>query len=391
MRYDFDQIIERRGTDSIKWATYPDDVIPLWVADMDFVSPQPVIDALRSRVEHGVFGYGFEPAELRSVLCDHFQRLYHWKVEPQDLIFLPGVVPGLNLVCRAIGSPGDEVLIQTPIYPPFLTAPANSGRTALLVPLTYHRKGYEIDFDAFEATITPRTKLFLFCNPHNPSGRVFSRGELEKLAEICVTHDLTICSDEIHKDFVFEGHQHLPIASLAPEIAERTITLFAPSKTYNIAGLQVAVAMTSNAKLRARLKAATEGVYDVPVGLMGYVAALAAYREGEEWLAQVLNYLQSNRDFVMLYVREQLPGIGVAKPEGTYLAWLDCREAGIEGDAAKFFLKKAKVALSKGSLFGAAGEGFVRLNFGCPRRTLEEALDRMSKALVDLGTSSSAP
>ena len=384
MRYDFDQIIERRGTDSIKWGLYPDDVLPLWVADMDFVSPEPVVDALRRRVEHGVFGYGAEPIELRGVLCDHLQKLYDWRVDPEAFVFLPGVVTGFNLVCHVVGTSGDDVLIQPPIYPPFLSAPTNSDRSAVHAPLTYTGNGYEIDFDAFEATITPRTKLFLFCNPHNPTGHVFSRTELERLAEICIRRDLIICSDEIHKDFVYDGYHHVPIASLGPEVAERTITLFSPSKTYNIAGLQFSVAVATNPELRGRLKAATEGILDVPVNLMGYIAALAAYKQGDEWLFQVLKYLESNRDFVMRYVRERLPGITMVEPQGTYLAWLDCRGAGIDDEPAKFFLKRAKVVLSKGALFGAAGEGFVRLNFGCPRSILKETLSRMDVALASL-------
>lgn len=381
-RYNLDHVIERRGTDSLKWNRFKQDIIPLWVADMDFPSPEPVINALRQRVEHGVFGYGTEPAGLRSAIRDRLLRLYNWEVGLDDFLFLPGTVVGLNLACRAVGDTGDGVLIQTPIYPPFLSVPQNAKRRAAIAPLTLTESGYKIDFHASEKAITPRTRLFLLCNPHNPTGRVFTRGELERLAEICITHDLVICSDEIHQDFVYEGHRHTPIAALGTEVAERTITLLSPSKTYNIAGLHFSVALVTNPELRTRVKAAGAGFVDDPVDILSYVAGLAAYSEGDDWLEQVLAYLHSNRNMVMSYVRENLPGVTAFEPEGTYLAWLDCREAGIGDNPAKFFLEEAKVALSKGDLFGEEGKGFARLNFGCSRIMLQEALEQMKNALV---------
>lgn len=383
MRYDFDEVIDRRGTDSVKWSLHSDDVLPLWVADMDFRSPKPVIDALRRRVEHGVFGYSVEPPELRDLLCEHLRRAHNWTVPPDHLVFLPGVVSGLNLACRVAGLPGDEVLIQTPIYPPFLVAPANASCVAKAVPLRYVDQRYEIDFDAFENAITARTKLFLLCNPHNPTGRVFSRAELEKLAEICLRRRVLICSDEIHKDFVYDGYRHLPIASLAPEIAEHTITLMSPSKTYNICGLHFAFAIVPRSDLRASMQRAAAGILDVPVNALAYVAAMAAYREGEAWLKQLRQYLQVNRDFLLDYVRSKLLGVAMPEPEGTYLAWLDCRGLAL-AQPADFFLTRARVALSDGTLFGDAGQGFVRLNFGCPRSLLSKALDRMADALARL-------
>lgn len=381
MACDFDRRIDRRCSESLKWRTYGEDVLPLWVADMDFRSPEPVIRALRERVEHGVFGYAAPPAELREVIVERLQRLYGWQVSPDALVFLPGVVTGFNLVCHAVASPGDGVLIQTPVYSPILRAPANAGLTCDEMELTRRPDGrYEIDFDLFEKTITDRTRVFILCNPHNPVGRVFRRDELEQMVEICLRHDIVICSDEIHCDLVFPGHHHIPIASLSPEIAERTITLIAPSKTYNVPGLKCAVAIVQNPELRKRLKA-THADWTQEVNVMGYTAALAAYREGQPWLDEALRYLEANLDFLLRYVEAHLAGITMGRPEGTYLAWLNCRESGIPGNPHAFFLERARVALSDGAAFGRGGEGFVRLNFGCPRSTLAEALDRMRKAL----------
>ena len=383
MAYDFDRVIDRRNSDSVKWRYYGD-ALPLWVADMDFVSPEPVVRALRERVEHSVYGYGTEPRELRDVVVERLARLYNWQVEPEAVFFLPGVVTGFNQACHAVTSPGDGVLIQTPAYPPFFSVPNNAKLTLNEMELTRQSDGrYTIDFDAFEAAITDRTQIFILCNPHNPVGRVFRREELERMAEICLRHNVVICSDEIHCDLIFNGHCHLPIASLAPEIADRTITLMAPSKTFNIAGLGCSVAIVPNRELKDKFKAAHAGLVS-HVNVLGLVAALAAYRDGQEWLDQVLAYLEANRDWLYQVVNEQLPGVRMGKPEGTYLAWLDCREAGIPSNPFEFFLKEAKIALNDGVAFGKGGQGFVRLNFGCPRSTLVEALDRMKTALMTL-------
>jgi len=385
MAYDFDRVIDRRGSDSVKWRCYDSDVLPLWVADMDFPSPEPVIRALRERVEHGIFGYGIEPPELREVIVERLQRLYGWQVSPNALVFLPGVVVGFNLASHAFASPGDGVLVQTPVYPPILHAWRQAGLISQQATLTRLPDGrHEIDFDAFERAISERTRLFILCNPHNPVGRVFRRDELQRLAEICLRHDVLICSDEIHGDLIFSGQQHLPIASLAPEIADRTITLLAPSKTYNIAGLQAAYAVIPNPELRQRYVAANAGLVGHP-GVLAYTAALAAYRGGQPWLDEALRYLEGNRDWLYDYVRRELPTLTMAQPEGTYLAWLDCRQAGIQGNPHEFFLEQARVALNDGASFGPGGEGFVRLNFGCPRSTLEEAARRMKEALVRNG------
>jgi cystathionine beta-lyase len=379
---DFDRVIDRRHTDSAKWRRYDEDVLPLWVADMDFTAPEPVIRALEERVAHGVFGYGMPPDGLCEVVQERLARLYNWHVETDEMFFIPGLVAGFNMACRAVGSPGDGILVEPPIYPPMLTAPGNVGRVCQTVFLVEGSERYERDLDAFEEAVAERTSLFMLCNPHNPAGRVFERSELERVAEICLRHGVVICSDEIHCDFVFRGYQHIPIAALAPEIAAQTITLLAPSKTFNVAGLGCSVAVVQNPDLRARVKRAGEGI--VPhVNVLGYTAALAAYRDGQAWLDELLVYLEANRDYVLEYVSANLPGIKCQRPEGTYLAWLDCRAAGIPGNPHEFFLERARVALNDGADFGAEGEGFVRLNFGCPRATLTEALERMRAALAN--------
>jgi len=356
---------------------------------MDFRSPEPVIRALRERVEHGVFGYGVEPPDLRQVVRDWLERSFGWQVLPEALVFLPTVATGFNLACHAMAAPGDGVLVQTPVYLPILQAPGNACLTLDQMELTRQADGcYAIDYDAFKAAITPRTRLFILCSPHNPVGRVFRRQELEQMAEICLRHRVIICSDEIHSDLVYQGSRHVPIASLAPEVAAQTITLIAPTKTFNIPGLKCAVAIVEDAELRDRLCAAHAGLVG-GVSVVGYTAVLAAYRDGRPWLDEALRYLEGNRDFLLQYVAEHMPAIGVGRPEGTYLAWLDCRQAGLPGSPHEFFLQQARVALNDGQPFGKGGEGFVRLNFACPRSTLAEALDRMCQAMQALGEGTS--
>ena len=382
MSIDFDQIIDRRGSGCSKWSRYGKDVLPLWVADMDFAAPDAVIRALEEHVAHGVFGYGHAPQELPEVIQDRLARLYGWHVKQEEIVFLPGVVSGFNLACRAVGTVGDDLLVQPPIYPPMLTAPGNAGRVCSEVPLVEYDGRYEIDFSAFEEAITPRTSLLLLCNPHNPTGRVFEGGELKRLVEICLENGVVICSDEIHCDIIFRGSRHIPIAALSPEVAARAITLFAPSKTFNIPGLGCSVGVVQNPELLAALQRVAAGIMPGP-NVLGYTAALAAYRDGHAWLTDLLAYLEDSCDYLLSYLKIHLPGIKCRKPEGTFLAWLDCREAGIPGNPHQFFLERARVAVNDGAAFGAAGRGFVRLNFACPRAILTEALDRMRAALEE--------
>jgi cystathionine beta-lyase len=380
MIYNFDEPIDRRRSDSTKWRVYDDDVLPLWTADMDFRVPEPVVAALRDRVEHGVFGYCVEPPELREVIAERLARLYHWRVDPDAILLQTGVLEGFQHVCRVAATGQDGVLVQPPVYPPIFGAPAHNGSIHQEAPLVQEPDGsWGIDLDAFEAAITDRTRVFILCNPHNPVGRVFRRDELERLAAICARKNVLICSDEIHCDLIFPGARHIPIASLDAEVSRRSVTLMAPSKTFNVPGLRCSFAIVPDAALRRRLAADSRDFANV--NNLGLVAALAAYRDGQEWLDQVLAYLQANRDFVASYIRRELPGVDMVAPEATYLAWMDCRRSGVTGSPQAFFLEHARVALHDGAWFGTGGNGFVRLNFGCPRATLAEALARMKDAL----------
>jgi len=379
----FDRVVDRRASDSNKWHKFPADVLPLWVADMDFPSPPAVVDALRARVEHGFFGYLREHNELPVVVAERLAKRYGWRVSPEAVVALPGVIAGFNQALRALTSPGDGLLVQTPVYPPILRAAGNHGLRRDEHALTRGADGrYAVDLETFGASFRDRTRAFLLCNPHNPVGRLYGRTELEGMAAACLRRDVAIVADEIHCDLLLDGRQHVPMASLAPEIEQRTITLMAPSKTFNLPGLKCAVGIVPDAELRQRFVAA--GADLVPkINLLGYTAAVAAYREADAWLDELLAYLADNRDFLVEQVRTRLPGVVVAPPEATYLAWLDCRGAApAADDPYTFFLERARVALSDGSAFGPGGAGFVRLNFGCPRTLLAQGLERMRAALA---------
>ena len=376
--FDFDTVTDRRHTDSLKWDRYKDrDILPLWVADMDFLSPPAVIEALHKRIEHGVFGYTLPPQELIETIIGMLAEEFSWEVEPSWLVWLPGLVTGLNVACRAVGNEGDAVLTMTPVYPPFLSAPKLSGRELITVPLAEENNCWTIDFAALEKAITPRTRLILLCNPQNPVGRVLSKEELTQLAAMAKKHDLIVCADEIHNGLILDqDKQHIPFATLGEEAAQRAITLIAPSKTFNLPGFGCSLAIIENRSLRARFQKAMTGI--VPhVNVLGYTAALAAYRDSQEWRMALLDYLRTNRELVTQAVTA-MEGISMAPVEATYLAWLDCRQTNIADPAA--FFENAGVGLSDGQEF--MGPGFVRLNFGCPRATLQDALKRMQNALT---------
>jgi cystathionine beta-lyase len=381
MPHNFDEIIDRRHSDSTKWNVYPEGVLPLWTADMDFRAPAPILDALRARAEHGVFGYCREPEELRALLVERLARLYGWRVRPEDILLQTGVLVAFQQVCAEVASTKDGVLVLPPVYPPIYGAPRHNGSTHQEAPLRQRRDGsYEIDFDALDAAITDRTRVLILCNPHNPVGRAFTRPELERLAETCLRRHVVVCSDEIHCDLLAPGVEHVPVASMSPDIARNSVTLMAPSKTFNVPGLRSSFAVVPDAELRRRL--ARPSVADFSeVNNFGLAATIAAYRDGQPWLDELLAYLEGNRRALVEFIRREMPQLRVTAPEATYLAWIDCRESGITGNAYRFFLDRARVALSDGPAFGTGGEGFVRLNFGCPRATLMEALGRMKAAL----------
>lgn len=376
-RFDFDTVIDRRNTASEKWDKYAGrDIIPLWVADMDFRSPPAVIEALHERVEHGVFGYTHPPAELVEAVQASLLANYGWAVDEDWIVWLPGLVCGLNVLSLAVGEAGDEVITFIPVYPPFMSAPELTGRTLVKVPLKLQEGCWQADVAALEQAITPRSRLLLLCSPHNPVGRSWSREELAAIAEVAERHNLIIGSDDIHAGLVLdEDKQHIPIATLSPETARRTITLLAPSKTYNIPGLGCSFAVIADPTLRRAFHKAKGRI--VPhVNTLGYTAALAAYRHGEEWRRELVAYLSGNRDLVTAEV-SSMPGLSMTHVEATYLAWIDTRGTGIKDPVR--FLEDAGVGLSDGADFGAPG--FVRLNFGCSRILLVEALRRMRQAL----------
>ena len=375
--FDFDAIIDRRVSASVKWDRFAGrDILPLWVADMDFRSPRAVLEALHRRIDHGVFGYTHPADSLKAAVVDHFRHHYDWTIKPDWLLWLPGVVTGLSVACRAVGHTGDEVLTCSPIYPPFMTVPAAMERTAIIVPLHQDGPRWTMDIAALEQAITAKTRLILLCQPHNPVGRLWDWEELAALAQLAKRHDLIVCSDEIHADLILEpGMRHRPLAMLDPDAARRTITLHAPSKTYNIPGLGCSFAVVAEPELRRKLRRAMAGI--VPeVNLLGLAATEAAYRHGEPWRQALITYLRGNRDLVMTAVAN-MPGLRMTPVEATYLAWIDARDSGIDDPEA--FFTAAGVGLTDGAVFGLPG--FIRLNFACARSLLAQALKRMHRAL----------
>ena len=391
MTFDFDSVIDRRGTNSIKWKLY-DSVLPLWVADMDFVSPEPIRAALRTKLEHGIFGYEMPSLELRETVAARMQRLYHWKVSPEMVVATPGVIAGFTAAARVVCQAGEGILIQPPVYPPFLKLAGNNNLLRQDAPLSKWVEGstirYGVDFDRFEQAIDSggaKTGMFLLCNPHNPTGQAYSRADLARLAEICLKKKVVICSDEIHSELLLGGTEHHPFGALGPEVAERSITLIAPSKTFNIPGLFCGFALIPNQDLLERYKKAVEALA-MHVNGLGLAAAQAAFSgDCDNWLAALRVYLTANRDFLVSYLQRELSGISTTIPAATYLAWMDCSElvqAGrITGAPCEFLIRQARAALNNGAEFGPGGENFVRLNFGCPRSILVEALDRIKSAL----------
>jgi cystathionine beta-lyase len=393
MIYDFDTPVDRRGTDSQKWQKYAGrDILPLWVADMDFRAPPEVLAALHARVEHGIFGYARPTQATTDTVVEAIQTRYGWTIDPSWLVWLPGLVVGLNVTARAFARPGEAVLCNTPVYPPFMSAPSQQARAVITVPLAL-RAAYaassvsaaagrwEIDWDAMERAVTPQTRLFFLCNPHNPIGRVFGRDDLERLAGFCLRHDLILCSDEIHCDLILDGQRHIPTGTLGGAITQRTVTLMAPSKTYNLPGFGTSLAIIPDSALRARFIQATTGIV-AEVNCLGYTACEAAFSRGEPWRQALLAYLRGNRDFLLDHVARELPGVQVEAPiEATYLAWLNVTALGLKDPVAHF--ERHGVGLSDGRYFGAEPGSHLRLNFGCTRATLAEALTRMKRGIAD--------
>lgn len=377
MKYDFSTEIDRTSSGSLKWDKYAgQDILPFWVADLDFVSAPEIRQALAARLEHGVFGYTVPSADTTRAVQDYLHRAHGWVIDPEWIVWMPGLVPALNVVCRAVGEPGDGVLTVTPIYPPFLTAPLNQQRTVQKAPLCLHNQRWEMDWYRLRQTIDERTRLFLFCNPHNPTGRVYSREELRQVADFCDEHNLILCSDEIHCDLVLDDCRHIPIATLDPFIAGRTITLFAPSKTYNLPGLCCAYAVIPDPGLRMKYKRAAQG-FITEINCFGYAGCAAGYQHGEPWRQELLQHLRANRDRFYQALQPWHPKVKIWPMQATYLAWLDVSALGLSNPVA--FFEEHGLGLSDGTFFGAPQ--CLRFNFGCTAALLEEGLRRLDQAL----------
>jgi len=378
MAFSFDQRIDRRHSDSLKWRKYGDrDILPLWVADTDFRSADCIIDALQQRVAHGIFGYGFPQEELIDVIIARMSSRYGWQIQPEWLVFLPGVVTGLNLCVRAFTEAHQGTVAPTPIYPPFRSAASLAARNQINAPLVLQEQRWVVDFDALDAQLTGNEKLLMLCNPQNPGGTVYRRAELEAQLRFAQRHDLLVCSDEIHCDLLLEpGVEHIPFASLSEDAAQRSVTLLSPSKSFNIAGLGASLAIIPNRELRERFNQQRKGI--VPdVDVLALVAATAAWRDGQPWLEAQLAYLRSNRDALVQHVNT-LPGLRMVAPEGSYLGWIDASQLNVASPA--LFFEKHGLGFSAGRDFG--DDKFVRFNFGCQRDLLNEALRRMTLALA---------
>jgi len=399
MKYDFDKVIDRRNTDSVKWGTIESmfgdkDVLPLWIADMDFPVAEPITEALRRRTEHAFFGYSLTQTSVVEAVMDRIKRKYGWKIEPEWVVFTPGVIPAIDAAIRAFSQPGDEIIIQGPVYYPFWSTIKNSGRQIADNALSLVDGRYLMDFGALEKIFHckddgmtqsySRARLMILCNPHNPIGRVWSREEQTGVGDIALKHGTLMISDEVHCELLFKGSKHIPFASISTDFERHSITCMSPSKTFNLAGLRVSSVIIPDAHLREKFNAARKGIQPGP-NTFGLVALEAAYRYGDEWLRQALDYLQGNLEFVLDYFAKSIPRIKVIVPEGTYLVWLDCRGLGMSTQELRaFFRQKAKVGLDDGYLFGQSGAGFQRMNIACPRVTLEEALIRIAGAVSAL-------
>lgn len=408
MKYNFDKVIDRTGTNCSKWDLRKEvfgreDVLPMWVADTDFEAPKEVTKAMEERLKHGIYGYTYRPETFNKSIINWMKKRHGWDIEDEWIIFSPGVVPALSIAINTFTHPGDRVIIQTPIYPPFQSIVEENGRIRIDNELVLIDGRYYMDIDKLNEQIkianssftnnTPnenrefdqRIKLLLFCNPHNPTGRVWTKEELLKIGEICLENDILIVSDEIHSDIIYKGHKHIPIASLSKELEQNTITCIAPSKTFSLAGLSTSAVIIPNKKIRDLF---TNTLNKLAIGggnIFGNIALEAAYNYGEDWLEEFLVYLEGNLNYLMKYFEERIPKIKPIQPEATYLVWLDCKELGLEGkELVDFFVNEAKVGVNPGFTFGESGSSFVRLNIGCSRSVLEEGLNRIEKAVKRL-------
>lgn len=386
MKYNFDELIERRGTDSVKWDGVKnvwgrDDLLAMWVADMDFRTPPFVMEALRKRLEHEVLGYTFACEEWYTSICNWLHKRHQWDITREMLTFVPGIVRGQAFALQCFTNPGDKVMVMTPVYHPFFLVTERLGREVVYSPLDLRDGQYQIDFERFSRDIQG-CKALILCNPHNPGGRVWTVEELRRIADICKESGTLVISDEIHADLTLPPYKHHPFATVSENAAQNSLTFMAPSKAFNMPGLGSSYAITVNADIRRRFRQFMEAGEFCEGHLLAYIGTAAAYMQGEEWLSQLLDYLKDNIDFTENYLKEHVPGISMIRPQASYLIFLDCRALGLPQDElAKLFSEKAHLALNDGTMFGKPGEGFMRLNVGCPRSVLQQALGQLKKAI----------
>lgn len=391
MEYNFDEEVSREGTDCVKYDLRKEifgteDVIPMWVADMDFKTPDFITCAIQKRLDHAILGYSFRPAVYYSSISAWLRKKHHWEIEDQWISFCPGIVPALNLCTLAFTRPGDSIIIQPPVYTPFFSAVENHGRNLIYNILKEIGGRWEMDLDSLKGSITPTTRMIIISNPHNPVGRAWTADELSELADICLKNEILIVSDEIHCDLILPGFVHTPVAKLSHEIADITVTCIAPSKTFNLAGLSTSSVIISNPVLRKYFNSKIEHLHIGNGNIFGTTASIAAYTFGNEWLMRLIDYLDNNVRFVINYCREHIPDIIPVTPEATYMIWLDCRKLGMSGkELNKFFIHKARVGMNEGSTFGPGGEGFMRMNLASARKKVITAMEQIKEALSSPG------
>ena len=378
MKYDFDKTIDRRATNSYKWDSAPEGVLPMWVADMDFRTASAIIDALQKRVAHGIFGYTRVPDAYYGAVTSWFSRRHGWDIDREWIIYTSGVVPAVSAVIKALTVPGDKVIVQTPVYNCFFSSIRNNGCEIVSNPLRRTADTYEMDFDALErCAADPRAKVMLLCNPHNPAGRVWTPDELTRLGNICLRNGVTVVADEIHCELVYQGFKYTPFASLSDAFLHRSVTCVSPSKAFNIAGLQIANIVAFDNDLRSRIDKAININEVCDVNPFGVAATIAAYNEGEEWLNQLVDYLHGNYEAMAEFCRRELPEFSITRLEGTYLVWMDCSSLGMPSDALEHaLLDDARLWLNAGTMYGAEGEGYMRWNIACPRSVMLDGLNR---------------
>lgn len=378
MKYDFDKTIDRRATNSYKWDSAPEGVLPMWVADMDFRTAPAIIDALQKRVAHGIFGYTRVPDAYYDAVTSWFSRRQGWDIDREWIIYTSGVVPAVSAVIKALTVPGDKVIVQTPVYNCFFSSIRNNGCEIVSNPLRRTADTYKMDFDALErCAADPRTKVMLLCNPHNPAGRVWTPDELTRLGNICLRNGVTVVADEIHCELVYQGFKYTPFASLSDAFLHRSVTCVSPSKAFNIAGLQIANIVAFDNDLRSRIDKAININEVCDVNPFGVAATIAAYNEGEEWLNQLVDYLHGNYEAMAEFCRRELAEFPITRLEGTYLVWMDCSSLGMSSDALEHaLLDDARLWLNAGTMYGAEGEGYMRWNIACPRSVMLDGLNR---------------